>query len=91
MSEKYIEAHVIRYYRNGAHAGNIRISVDVDCWGMNADESAKAIKEKVINTISSLYYEQQTSYGSLVVLTPHPLTEEQIKEWEGLAKSYSLL
>lgn len=86
MSEKYIEVHVIRYYHNGAHAGNIRLCVDVDSWGMNADESAKVIKEKVINTISSLNYEHETSYGSLVVLTPHPLTEEQIKEWGDLAE-----
>ncbi|EAB3491973.1 hypothetical protein LL845_000106 [Salmonella enterica] len=86
MSEKYIETHVIRYYHNGAHAGNIRLCVDVDSWGMNADESAKIIKEKVINTISSLNYEHETSYGSLVVFTPHPLTEEQIKEWVDLAE-----
>ncbi|ECE0887098.1 hypothetical protein CSM97_000597 [Salmonella enterica subsp. diarizonae] len=84
MSKKYIETHVIRYYHNGAHAGNIKLSVDVDSWGMNADEHSKVIKEEIIKMVSSRNYEHKKSYGLVSILTPHPLTAEQIKEWKDL-------
>ncbi|ECG4276332.1 hypothetical protein DB922_16220 [Salmonella enterica] len=85
MSEKYTETHVIRYYHNGAHAGNIKLSVDVDSWGMNADEHSKVIKEEIIKMVSSRNYECKKSYGLISILTPHPLTAEQFKKWKDLA------
>ncbi|POT61690.1 hypothetical protein [Citrobacter braakii] len=85
MSKKYTETHVIRYYHNGVHAGNIKLSVDVDSWGMNADEHSKVIKEEIIKMVSSRNYEHITNFGTVSILTPHPLTNEQIKEWTAIS------
>ena len=54
--EKATDTTSIRYYRNGAHAGNVIFKIEG--WGMNSLETEAAIKRNLEGFISGLQFDQ---------------------------------
>lgn len=74
--------HCRRYYRNGAHAGNVYYRVEG--WGMANHSVEDEVIRLVGKFITGLNFKRNFSCGPVEISCAHPLTAEQIAEWAHL-------